>query len=335
MEYARLGNSDLEVSRLCLGCMGFGVASVSDGRAVPGRHSWTIDEASSAEVIRAALERGINFYDTAAVYQGGTSEQFVGRALQNLTARKNVIVATKFMPRTEEEKAAGLNGAQFVQKRLDESLRNLGMDYVDLYIMHMWDSQTPMEEIMEGLAAAVQSGKVRYLGMSNCYAYQLARLNEYARSQGYPQFISMQGHYNLLFREEEREMNRYCNEAGIALTPYSSLAAGRLAKRPGESSKRLREDYFARDKYKNTVEEDQKIIDRVVELADRYGVTMTQISLAWLLGRTTAPVVGATRLEQLDGIVEALEFRLSDEDVAYLEEPYVPHRLTGTMLLIK
>lgn len=324
MKYTKLGNSDLNVSRICLGCMGF-------GEATAGMHSWTLNEEESRKIIKQALDLGINFFDTAAAYQGGTSEQFVGRALNDFANRNDVVVATKFGPRTAEEKEAGLTGKEFVLKRLEQSLKNLEMDYVDLYIYHMWDYNTPMEEIMEGLNEAVKSGKVRYIGISNCYAYQLAKANAYARSKGYPEFVSIQGHYNLLFREEEREMAKLCKEENIAMTPYSALASGRLAKKPGETSKRLEEDNYAKGKYDATKDIDNQIISRVVELADKRNCEMTQISLAWLLTKVTSPVVGATKPHHLDGAIKAVDIELNEEEINYLEELYQPHALVGVM----
>lgn len=324
MKYTKLGNSDLNVSRICLGCMGF-------GEATAGMHSWTLNEEESRKIIKQALDLGINFFDTAAAYQGGTSEQFVGRALNDFANRNDVVVATKFGPRTAEEKEAGLTGKEFVLKRLEQSLKNLEMDYVDLYIYHMWDYNTPMEEIMEGLNEAVKSGKVRYIGISNCYAYQLAKANAYARSKGYPEFVSIQGHYNLLFREEEREMAKLCKEENIAMTPYSALASGRLAKKPGETSKRLEEDKYAKGKYDATKDIDNQIISRVVELADKRNCEMTQISLAWLLTKVTSPVVGATKPHHLDGAIKAVDIELNEEEINYLEELYQPHALVGVM----
>lgn len=324
MQYTKLGNSNLNVSRICLGCMGFGDAS-------NGQHSWTVDEASSREIIKRALELGVNFFDTAIAYQGGTSEQFVGRALRDFAKRDEVVVATKFLPRTPQEIEEGVSGQQHVETMLDRSLRNLGMDYVDLYIYHMWDYNTPMVEIMEGLNKALKAGKARAIGISNCYAYQLAKANALAERQGFAKFVSIQGHYNLIFREEEREMARMCREDNIAMTPYSALAGGRLSKRPGETSKRLMEDSYAKFKYDATAEQDAVIINRVAELADRRGVSMTEIALAWLLTKVSSPVVGATKLSHIEGAAKAVELTLSGDEAAYLEEAYVPHRLVGVM----
>ncbi len=324
MQYTKLGNSDLTVSRICMGCMGFGDAQ-------HGQHTWTVDEEHSREIIRHGLDLGINFFDTAIAYQSGTSEQYLGRALRDFAARNNVVVATKFLPRTPEEIAAGVTGQQHIERMLDKSLQNLGMDYVDLYIYHMWDYQTPLYEIMEGLNNAVRAGKARYIGISNCFAWQLAKANALAEKEGFAKFVSVQGHYNLIFREEEREMAPYCREENIAMTPYSALAGGKLSKHPGETSKRMQEDSYAHLKYDATAAQDSAIIDRVAELADRHGVTMTEISLAWLLTKVTAPVVGATKLHHVDGAAKAVDLALSGEEIAYLEEPYIPHRLVGVM----
>ena len=324
MKYTKLGNSDLKVSRLCMGCMGFGDPN-------NGQHSWTLDEEHSREIIKRGLELGVNFFDTAVVYQSGTSEQYLGRAIRDFAKRDEVVIATKFLPRTQDEIAAGINGQQHIQNMIDTSLRNLGTDYVDLYIYHMWDYETPIYDILDGLDRIVKAGKVRYIGISNCFAYQLAKANALAEKEGFAKFISIQGHYNLIFREEEREMAKLCAEDNIAMTPYSALAGGRLSKHPGETSKRLEEDSYARFKYDATAKQDQRIIDRVAELAGKHGVSMTEISLAWLLTKVTAPVVGATKLHHIDGAVKAVELELTDAEIAYLEEPYVPHKLVGVM----
>lgn len=324
MKYTRLGNTDLTVSRICMGCMGFGEAG-------NGQHSWTVDEAQSREIIKRGRELGVNFFDTAIAYQSGTSEQYLGRAIRDFARRDEVVVATKFLPRTKEERESGITGQQHIEKMLNKSLQNLGMEYVDLYIYHMWDYETPLYDIMDGLNRAVKSGKVRYLGISNCFAYQLAKANALAEKEGFAKFVSVQGHYNLIFREEEREMAKLCREDQIAMTPYSALAGGRLAKHPGETSKRLQEDSYAHLKYDATADQDRIIIDRVAQLADRQGVSMTEISLAWLLTKVTSPVVGATKLHHIDGAAKAVDLTLTADEIAYLEEPYVPHRLVGVM----
>lgn len=323
MKYVKLGNSDLSVSRICMGCMGF-------GDAARGQHSWTLDEEHSREIIRRGLELGVNFFDTAIAYQGGTSEQFVGGALRDFAGRGEVVVATKFLPRTAEEIERGISGQMHIEKMIDTSLKNLGMDYVDLYICHMWDWNTPVYEIMEGLNNAVRAGKARYIGISNCFAWQIAKANALAEKEGFAKFISVQGHYNLIFREEEREMVPYCREENVALTPYSALAGGRLSRLPGETgTKRAAEDAYAKFKYDATADQDSVIISRVAELAEARGVTMTEISLAWLLTKAAAPVVGATKLRHIEGACKAVELNLDTDEIAYLEEPYVPHALVG------
>lgn len=310
MEYTKLGNSDLTISRICMGCMGFGEAG-------NGQHSWTVDEEDSRKIIKKGLELGINFFDTAIAYQSGTSEQYLGRAIRDFANRDDVVIATKFLPRTNEEIEAGISGQKHIEKMLDKSLQNLGMDYVDLYIYHMWDYNTPLYDIMEGLNHTVKSGKARYIGISNCFAYQLAKANAIAEKYGFTKFVSVQGHYNLIFREEEREMAKFCLEENIAMTPYSPLAGGRLAKRPGETSKRLLEDSYAHLKYDATAEQDGIIIDRVAQLADKYGVSMTEISLAWLLTKVSAPVVGTTKLHHIEDAAKAVNLTLTADELAF------------------
>ena len=284
MRYIKLGDSELNVSRICMGCMGF-------GNAEEGQHSWTLGEEQSREIIKRGLDLGVNFYDTAIAYQSGTSEQYVGRALRDFAKRDEVVVATKFLPRTQEEIEAGISGQQHIEKMINKSLENLGMEYVDLYIYHMWDYQTPLYDILEGLNAVVKAGKARYIGISNCYAWQLAKANALAEKEGFAKFVSVQGHYNLIFREEEREMAPFCYEDNIAMTPYSALASGRLAKKPGEDSKRMQE----------------------------------------LLTKVTSPVVGATKFHHIEGAAKAVELELTEDETTYLEEPYVPHALAGVM----
>ena len=327
MQYTKLGRSDLTVSRICMGCMGFGDAK-------NGQHSWTLDEAQSREIIRHGLDLGINFFDTAIAYQSGTSEQYLGRALRDFARRDEVVVATKFLPRTQEEIENGVSARQHIERMLHTSLKNLGLAYVDLYVYHMWDYQTPLYDIMEGLNRLVKAGKVRYIGISNCFAYQLAKANALAEREGFARFISVQGHYNLIFREEEREMAKLCAEDNIAMTPYSTLAGGRLSKQPGETSKRLEEDDYARLKYDATAKQDAVIIGRVAELAQKRGVTMTEIALAWLLTKVTAPVVGATKRSHVEGAARSTALTLTPEEIRCLEEPYVPHRLVGVMAQI-
>lgn len=324
MDYLNLGKSDLTVSRICLGCMGF-------GDATRGQHRWVLDEYRSREIIQHALQLGINFFDTAIAYQSGTSEQYLGRALSDFSARDEVIVATKFLPRSQEEIFHHVSGQQHVAQMLDKSLQNLGMDYVDLYIYHMWDYLTPLEEILEGLNHAVTAGKVRYIGIANCFAWQLAEANALAEREGWKKFISVQNHYNLIFREEEREMALYCQLNDIAMTPYSALASGRLSRRMGETSQRLQEDSYAKFKYDPTARQDEVVIKRVTELADQHGLSMTEIALAWLLTKTAVPIVGATKLHHVDAPVNAMKVTLTESERLYLEEPYVAHALVGVI----
>lgn len=325
MKYTKLGNSDLNVSRICMGCMGFGDPS-------RGQHSWTIGEEQTREIIKRGLELGVNFYDTAIAYQSGTSEQYVGRALRDFAKREDVVVATKSLPRTQHEIENGITGQKHIENMINTSLKNLGMDHVDLYIYHMWDWQTPIYDILDGLNRIVKAGKARYIGISNCFAWQLAKANAIAEKEGFAKFISVQGHYNLIFREEEREMVPFCEEENIALTPYSALASGRLSRKPGEQdTKRASEDAYSKFKYDATAQQDSVIIDRVSELAEKRGVSMTEVSLAWLLTKVASPVVGATKLHHIEGAAKAAELTLTDGELAYLEEPYVPHPLAGVM----
>ncbi|MCD8316714.1 MAG: aldo/keto reductase [Eggerthellaceae bacterium] len=324
MEYTVLGDSDLTVSRICMGCLGFGDPN-------NGQHTWTLDEEASRPIIKRGLDFGVNFFDTAIGYQNGTSEQYLGRALKDYANRDDVVVATKFMPRTNEEIDEGVSGQEHIRRSIDASLMHLGMDYVDLYIYHLWDYKTPVFDIMEGLNNIVRDGKARYIGISNCFAWQLAKANELASAYGFPKFISVQDHYNLIFREDEREMAGLCTNDGIAMTQYSPLASGRLSRLPGEKSRRLNEDSIAKLKYDPTEQQDAEIINRVAEVAENHGVSMTEVSLAWLLSRTAAVVVGTTKMSHIEQAVKATELKLSEEEMKYLEEPYVAHRIVGIM----
>lgn len=323
MKYIKLGNTDLNVSRICMGCMGFGDPE-------NGMHSWTLPKDESTKVIQHGLENGINFYDTAIGYQNGTSEQYLGSTV-NEFGREDVVIATKFLPRTEEEIKNNISGQQHIHDFVEKSLNNLQTDYIDLYIYHMWDYNTAVYDILEGLNEVIEEGKVKYIGISNCFAWQLAKANALAESEGFHKFVSIQGHYNLIFREEEREMFPLCRQDNIAITPYSSLASGRLSRLPGAESKRLKEDSYAKLKYDSTQTQDLEIIKRVNELAEKYDVSMTEISLAWILTKVTSPVVGATKYSHVDGAVNAVELNLTADDVKYLEEPYVAHDLVGVM----
>ena len=324
MKYVKLGNSDLTVSRICRGCMGFGDPE-------EGFHKWTLPYEDSKAIISYALDQGITFFDTAMAYQSGTSEQFVGRAIHELTQRDRVVIATKYTPRNNPELMEKYTGAQWIERCIDDFLQRLKTEYIDLYIMHSWDYDTAIEESLRALTKAHDEGKIRAIGVSNCYAWQLARANDIADRLGLQKFVSIQSHYNLIAREDERELVKLCHEDNIAMTPYSALAAGRLSKHPGESSRRLELDAYAKTKYDKTEDEDEKVILRVAELADKKGVTMTEIALAWLLGKVTSPVVGATKVHHIDGAVKAVDLVLTPEETAYLEEPYVPHALVGVL----
>lgn len=319
MKYTELGKSDLNVSRICLGCMSFGDPE-------RGQHKWTLSLDDSRRIIRHALDNGINFFDTAMAYQGGTSEEYVGEILRTEAKRQDIVLATKFHPRSD----MNLSARQHVEKYLDGSLKRLGMDYIDLYILHAWDYHTPIEETLEAMNKAVKSGKVRAIGVSNCYAWQLMKANSIARENGWAEFVSIQGHHNLIFREEEREMRPMCLSENIAMTPYSALAAGRLSRISGDT-KRLELDAYAKFKYDATADADELIIKRVAELAEKRGVTMSEISLAWLLTKVTSPIIGATKTSHIDGAVKAVELELTADEISYLEELYVPHKLVGVM----
>ena len=324
MKYIKLGNSDLNVSRICLGCMGFGDVE-------KGMHKWTLDEKKSAEIIKVALDYGINFFDTAVAYQNGTSEKYLGSAIRKFAKREDVVIATKFLPRTQDDINKGISGREHIIQSLDTSLSNLGMDFIDLYIYHMWDYNTPIEEVMETLNDVITDGKVRYIGISNCYAWQLQKAKMIAQMNGWNKFVSVQSHYNLIFRETEREMTGCCIDGNIAMTPYSALASGRLVKDSSETSERLEKDSFAKGKYDKTADVDRIIIERVAEIANKRKMTRIQIALGWLLTKVTSPIIGATKISHVEEAVKAISVQLSDEEIAYLEEPYVPHKLVGVM----
>ena len=324
MEYVKLGNSGLEVSRICLGCMSFGDSE-------KWTHKWVLDEENSRPIIKKALKLGINFFDTANVYSIGRSEEILGKALKDYAKRDEVIIATKVFSRMRE----GPNGAGLSRKvimhEIDNSLKRLGTDYVDLYIIHRWDYTTPIEETMDALNDLVKAGKVRYIGASAMYAWQFQKALYTAEKHGWTKFISMQNHYNLIYREDERELIPLCKDQKIGLTPYSPLAAGRLARDWSETTYRLQTDQVAKSKYDSTKDADKAIVDRVAELANKHGVSRAQISLAWLLHKepVNAPIVGATKITHLEDAVGAISVKLTPEEMAYLEEPYVPHSIVG------
>ncbi|GAB2490657.1 aldo/keto reductase [Luteococcus sediminum] len=324
MEYTKLGRSGLEVSRLCLGTMGFGT---------PGEwiHDWVIDEQASREVVKTALDAGINFFDTADVYSQGGSERILGKHLKDMARRDEIVLATKVNGRMHE----GPNGEGLSRKHImsaiDASLERLGTDYVDLYIIHRWDYTTPIEETMEALNDVVRSGKARYIGASAMFAWQFLEALHVSEKHGWSKFISMQDHYNLLYREEEREMLPLCRAKGIGVTPYSPLAAGRLARDWDSTSERAKSDFVARQKYDATEQTDRRIVDAMGQVAEAHGVPRAQVALAWLLAQepVASPLIGATRTSHITSALPALELELSDDDKALLEEHYVPHAVVG------
>ncbi len=327
MEYAKLGNTGLDVSRICLGCMGFGDAQ-------KWTHSWVLDNDSSRPIIKKALELGINFFDTANIYSLGASEEILGRALKDFAKRDEIVIATKVNQRMHEGPNGAGNSRKAILKEIDNSLKRLGTDYVDLYIIHRWDYDTPIEETMEALNDVVRAGKARYIGASAMLTWQFQKARNAAEKHGWANFVSMQNHLNLLYREEEREMLPYCIDAKVAVTPYSPLAAGRLVRNISERTKRSAEDKVAMWKYGASEEVDRPIIERVSELADKLGLTMIQVALAWLLQKepVASAIVGVTDISHLDGAVSAVPVKLSLEEIAYLEEAYVPHRIVGPVI---
>jgi len=326
MEYTRLGNTGMKVSRLCLGCMGFGTA---EGWT---HNTWALTEGDSRVIVKKALELGINFFDTANVYAYGVSEEFLGRALKDFSKRDEVVIATKLHGKMNNNPNGGGLSRKAILAEIDNSLRRLGMDYVDLYITHRWDYETPIEETMEALNDVVRAGKARYIGASAMFAWQFQKALHTSEKNGWARFVSMQNHMNLIYREEEREMLPLCRDQKIGTTPYSPLASGRLTRDwSAEKTARSESDVIAKGKYDSTAEADQKVVERVAELALKLGVSRTQIALAWLLQKApvTAPIIGATKLSHLEEAVGALSVKLTTENVAYLEEPYIPHRVVG------
>ncbi|MBK1812192.1 aldo/keto reductase [Clostridium sp. YIM B02505] len=324
MEYVKLGNTGMDVSKLCLGCMSFGDTE-------KWIHKWVLDEDNSRPIIKKALDLGINFFDTANVYSIGISEEIVGKALKDFANRDEVVIATKVHGKMHE----GPNGSGLSRKaimsEIDNSLRRLGTDYVDLYIIHRWDYNTPIEETMEALHDVVKSGKARYIGASAMYAWQFQKALHVAEKNGWTRFVSMQNHYNLIYREEEREMLPLCKEEKIGVTPYSPMASGRLIRDWSETTKRLETDKVARSKYDSTASADKLVVDRVAEIAEKRGILRIHVALAWLLHKSpvTAPIIGATKISQLEDAVGAISVKLTPEEIAYLEEPYVPHVIVG------
>lgn len=331
MEYMKLGNSGLEVSRICLGCMGF-------GDPVNWQHKWVIEEEESRKVIKQALDMGINFFDTANVYSNGVSEEILGRALKDYANRDEVVIATKvFFNSTKalsdekkEPNSMGLS-RKAIMSSVEKSLKRLQTDYIDLYIIHRWDYNTPIEETMEALHDLVKAGKVRYIGASAMYAWQFQKAQYVAEKNGWTKFISMQNHYNLIYREDEREMIPLCKDQKVALTPYSPLAGGRLTREIDEETYRAATDEISKKKYGEYEEADKEIILRVKKLSEKYGVEKSNIALAWLFSKETVPIIGATKASHLEAAAKALETRLTEEDTEYLEETYIPHKIVGAL----
>lgn len=320
MDYVKLGNTDIEVSRFCLGCMSFGDPASK-------MHAWTLNPDESETIIKHALDLGINFFDTANTYSAGTSEEYVGRAIKRNIQRDKVVLATKvYFNEGHLSKGA-------IEKEIEGSLKRLGTDYIDLYIIHRFDYSTPIEETMEALHKLVKAGKVRALGASAMYGYQFFNLQLAVEKNGWTKFVSMQNHYNLLYREDERELIPICQQFNVSLTPYSPLAAGRLARSQWHTDTlRSQTDQTAIAKYDGMESADRKIVQRVQELAEKHHVTMTQIALAWQFAKgVTSPIVGATKTQYLDDAVGALSVSLSDDEITYLEELYVAHPIVGAL----
>jgi len=324
MEYANLGKTGLKVSRICLGCMTYGVPD-------RGAHEWTLDEEKSRPLIRQALELGINFFDTANTYSDGTSEEIVGRALKNFSRREEIVVATKvYFPMRPGPNARSLS-RKAIMTEIDASLKRLNMDYVDLYQIHRWDRTTPVEETLEALHDVIKSGKARYIGASSMFAWQFAKALYTADQHSWTRFVSMQNHYNLINREEEREMLQLCADQEIGVIPWSPLARGRLTRDWDAKTNRTETDEFGKTLYTSSVDSDRRIVERVAEIASARGIPRAQVALAWLLSKPviTAPIVGASKPNHLEDAAAAVELKLTDEEIKRLEEPYVPHPIVG------
>lgn len=319
----RLGNTGLQVSKLCVGCMSFGD---------PNRWvlNWVLKEEESRKIIKKALDSGFNFFDTANCYGLGISEEILGRALKDFAKREDVIIATKvFIKMRDGPNGSGLSRKEIMYE-VNESLKRLGVDYVDILYIHRWDYNTPIEETMCALNDLVRSGKVHYLGASAMYAWQFQKAQYVAEKHGWTKFSIMENHYNLIYREEEREMIPLCRDMGVALVPYSPLASGRLARNYSSDSKRFKEDPVAKSKYAKTEEEDRKIVERVSEIAKKYSATNAQISLAWLFAKGVhSPIVGINKEQYIDEYIGSFKIKLTQEDIDYLEELYIPHNVVG------
>ena len=323
MKYINLGKTGLRVSPLCLGCMTYGIPDRGD-------HLWTLPEDASRPLIRQAVEAGINFFDTANIYSDGTSEEILGRALKDFTRRDDTVIATKlFSAMTPGPNAKGLS-RKAIFTAIDASLKRLGTDYVDLYQIHRWDPSTPIEETMEALHDVVKAGKVRYLGASSMFAWQFSKALHVARARGSTPFVTMQNHYNLLYREEEREMLPLCADGGIGVLPWSPLARGRLTRPWATTTERAKTDVFGKKLY-STHEADRQVVDAVAALAAARSVSMAQVALAWLVHKpvVTAPIIGASKSQHLEDALAALSLPITPDEVSQLEAPYVPHAIAG------
>ena len=327
MEYVKFGPTGMDVSRICLGAMGFGDAE-------KWTHKWVLDEENSRPVIKKALDLGINFFDTANIYSMGESEKILGRALKDYAKRDEIVLATKVHQtmRPGRPNSGGLSRKE-IMNEIDRSLERLGTDYVDLYIIHRWDYNTPIEETMEALHDVVKSGKARYIGASAMYAWQFQKAQNVANNNGWTTFVSMQNHYNMIYREEEREMIPFCQDENIALTPYSPLASGILTRDWSETTFRSETDQVQHSKYSAMMDVDREIVERVAELAVNHGVTRDKIALAWILNKdqVVSPIIGAQKESHLESAVDALEVHLTQDEMNYLEELYIPHPVVGAL----
>lgn len=319
MEYTKIGNTDITVSRICLGCMSFGKAGTM--------HDWTLNESDTESIVKHAIELGINFFDTANGYSAGTSEEYLGKALRKNISRDKVVIASKVYFNKDRL------SREAIHREIDGSLKRLGTDYLDLYIIHRFDYDTPIEETMEALNDLVKAGKVRALGASAMYGYQFYNMQLTARDNGFAQFQAMENHYNLLYREDERELIPICKQMNVSLIPYSPLASGHLTRSTWKADTlRSRTDRVAMGKYDSTLEQDMKIVERVHVLSEKHNVKMSQIALAWHFARgVAAPIIGATKDNYLDDASKALDIQLSNEEINYLEEMYLPHRIVGAI----
>jgi aryl-alcohol dehydrogenase-like predicted oxidoreductase len=330
MEYTRLGKTGLKVSRICLGCMSYG--EPAKGALTPGSHAWTLNETDSLPFLKQALDLGINFFDTANVYSRGASEEVLGRFLKKYTQRDDTVIATKVNGVMRDRPNGGGLSRKAIFAEIDASLRRLQTDYVDLYQIHRLDAETPIEETLEALHDVVRAGKARYIGASSMYAWQFAKALYIADLRGWTRFVSMQNHYNLIYREEEREMMGLCQAEGIGVIPWSPLARGRLARSTkAEGTRRLETDQFGKSMYNGTEEADRKVIDKLTELSARRSLPQATVALAWMLAKpyVDSPIVGATKPHHLEDAVRALEVNLSPEEIAELEAAYVPHPVLG------